>query len=422
MIDQTAVSRLPGAPYESSATLVSSLPAHARVLIVDDEPAIAKLVEDALMSEGFECETCVSGEEALAVLEARSIDAVISDLHMPGMSGLDLLRTVHPTRPFLAFVIITGVNDLTIGIKAMKEGSDDYLVKPFQMAEAVAAVRRALERRSLEREVDTYRQRLEDMVNQRTNQLRAAMRRIEYTYDETLGALGAALDLRDNETAGHSYRVMRYCLAIAQQMGCSKEQMTNIARGAFLHDIGKIGVPDAILRKPAKLTDAETAVMQTHVRIGYDLVSRIAFLSGASAIILTHHERFDGTGYPQGLMGVEIPIGARIFVIADTLDAMTSDRPYRLALPFSTAREEIIRQAGRQFDPEVVEAFLRIAESEFSRIRHAQGLVRAEQRMGNSSGFYEALANANCSFTEVADPLTQLISTKREKAPTSATR
>lgn len=422
MIDKIDVSKSHGVSQEFSATLVPSPPIQAQILIVDDEPGIAKLVEDALQSEGFECETCVSGEEALAVLGARSIDAVISDLHMPGMSGLDLLRTVRPAHPFLAFLIMTGVNDLTIGIKAMKEGSNDYLVKPFQMAEAVAAVRRALERKSLEREVESYRQRLEDMVNQRTNQLRAAMRRIEYTYDETLGALGAALDLRDNETAGHSYRVMRYSLAIAQQLGCSNEQITNIARGAFLHDIGKIGVPDAILRKPGKLTEEETAVMQTHVRIGYDLVSRIAFLSGAAAIILTHHERYDGTGYPQGLMGIEIPLGARIFGVADTLDAMTSDRPYRLALPFSAAREEIIQESGRQFDSEVVRAFLRIEESEFTQIRFAQGLIRAGQRIGNSSGFYEAFANATGSFAEGTNLLRQATSTKRAQAPTSATR
>jgi putative nucleotidyltransferase with HDIG domain len=281
--------------------------------------------------------------------------------------------------------MMTGVHDLPVGIEAMKEGCDDYLVKPFEMEEAVRRLQRALEKKFLERRIESYRVGLEGMVDQRTSELRKAMKHIESTYDETLGALGAALDLRDNETAGHSCRVMRYSVAMARQMGCSDEQITNIARGAYLHDIGKIGVPDAILRKPAKLTDEETAIMRTHVRIGYELVCRIAFLKDAAAIVLTHHERYDGTGYPQGLVGKEIPLGSRIFAVADTLDAMTSDRPYRHALPYSTAHDEIVRGSGKQFDPEVVQAFVRITETEFAQIRHAQDVRRGSRSTGPSS-------------------------------------
>jgi putative nucleotidyltransferase with HDIG domain len=221
----------------------------------------------------------------------------------------------------------------------------------------------------MEIELSRYRQKLELMVEDRTKQLEAARRRIELTYDETLQALGAALDLRDTETAGHSRRVTLYSLEIAKVLGCSGEQVKQIARGAYLHDIGKIGVPDSILLKPAKLTPEETRMMESHVRVGYQLVSRIAFLAGAAEIVLTHQERFDGTGYPQGLIGEEIPLGARIFAVADTLDAMTSDRPYRKALPFSAAREEIIRESGRQFDPAVVAAFLSIPEGVWGMIR-----------------------------------------------------
>jgi len=233
----------------------------------------------------------------------------------------------------------------------------------------VASVGRTLEKRRLEGELERYRRDLESMVEQRTRQLQAAMRRIELTYDETLEALGAALDLRDTETAGHSERVTRYCLEIAQRMGCSGDQLRQIRRGSYLHDIGKIGIPDSILLKEGKLTAEETELMQSHVRIGYDVVCRIAFLAGAAEIVLTHQERWDGTGYPQGLAGEEIPLGARIFAVADTLDAMTSDRPYRRALSYQEAREEISRESGRQFDPAVVQAFLAVPSQTWENIR-----------------------------------------------------
>jgi putative nucleotidyltransferase with HDIG domain len=261
----------------------------------------------------------------------------------------------------------------------MKEGADDYLVKPFQPDAVVLSVIRALDKRNLERELANRQKYLEEMVNQQTRQLQVAMRRIERTYDDTLEALAASLDLRDNETAGHSRRVMRDCLEIARRMECTSEQVKNITRGAYLHDIGKIGVPDAILRKPAKLTEEERQIMESHVRIGYELVCHVAFLASTAEIILTHHERFDGTGYLQGLMGTEIPLGSRIFAVADTLDAMTSDRPYRRALPYSAAREEIIRESGHQFDPAVVQVFVSIPEETLENIRDGRRFFESTQ-------------------------------------------
>jgi HD-GYP domain-containing protein (c-di-GMP phosphodiesterase class II) len=248
----------------------------------------------------------------------------------------------------------------------------------------------------LGRELASYRERLEEMVTQRTRQLEAAMKRIELTYDETLEALGAALDLRDNETAGHAWRVTRFSLEIARALGCSGEQLKHLARGAYLHDVGKIGVPDAILLKPDELSAEETAAMRAHARVGYDLVSRIAFLAPAAEIVLTHQERFDGTGYPQGLMGSEIPLGARIFAVADTLDAMTSDRPYRRALPFSAAQAEIIRESGRQFDPDVVQAFLSIPEKIWENIRMMAPAWDTRMRPG-LSGVMQQAQTANSS-------------------------
>jgi HD domain/PilZ domain len=207
-----------------------------------------------------------------------------------------------------------------------------------------------------------------------TAETEAALRRIELTYDETLRALGAALDLRDAETAGHCERVTRYTRQIALQMKLPSGEIVQTTRGAYLHDIGKIGIPDSILLKPGKLETNEMEIMRTHVRIGYNLVSHIGFLAPAAQVILGHHEFYDGSGYPQRLKGKEIPQGSRIFSIADTLDAITSDRPYRPARSFTEARDEIKREAGRQFDPAAVDAFLSIAEETL------QGTVLEERR------------------------------------------
>jgi HD-GYP domain-containing protein (c-di-GMP phosphodiesterase class II) len=211
-----------------------------------------------------------------------------------------------------------------------------------------------------------------------------------------LEALSAALDLRDNETAGHSRRVTGYCLEIAQAMGCSDEHLKIIRRGVWLHDIGKFGIPDAILSKPGRLTAEERAIMETHVRLGYDLVCRIAFLAGSAELVLTHHERYDGTGYPQGLVGDEIPLSARIFAVADTLDAMTSDRPYRRALPYSVAREEIIRESERQFDPEVVKKFLSIPEEVLETIRREAANHRSCVHLPGSDGVSSSSIRKSC--------------------------
>ena len=337
-------------------------PKPGRILVVDDEAAICNLLKGKLQQSGFEADCCSSGKAALELLRHNTFDAVISDLNMPELSGIELLAEVTKAHRHIAFLMATGVSDIRIGIKAMQRGADDYLLKPFQLDAVVASLNRALEKRRLEKEVENYRLRLEQMVEQRTKQLNAAVKRIELTYDDTIEALGAALDLRDNETAGHSRRVTRYCQEMALRMGVAGEQYKHLVRGAYLHDIGKIAIPDSILLKAGKLDANETAIMQSHARIGYDLVKRVLFLAPAADIVLTHQERYDGTGYPQGLVGKEIPLGSRIFAVADTLDAMTSDRPYRKALPVPAAAEEIRRESGRQFDPEVVQVFLGLGQ------------------------------------------------------------
>ena len=355
----------------------------SRVLLVDDEQAVWEILGEKLGRSGFEWHGCSSAEEALSRLESEHFDAIVSDLKMPGMTGLGLLGEVQKKHPHLAFVMATGEDDIRVAVEAMKHGADDYLVKPFNLDVAVESVRRATRKKFMEAELEKYRHHLEEMVEQRTRQLQTAMKRIENAYDDTLEALGAALDLRDTETAGHSRRVSLYCLEIARAMGCTNEQLKTIARGAYLHDIGKIGIPDSILLKQGKLTPEEMMIMQTHVRIGYELLSRIPFLSAAAEIVLAHQERYDGAGYPQGLLGEGITLGARIFAIADTLDAMTSDRPYRQALPFKTAREEVIRESGRQFDPDIVRVFLALPEQTWENIKRQSGGTR--QRAGHAA-------------------------------------
>jgi HD-GYP domain-containing protein (c-di-GMP phosphodiesterase class II) len=221
-------------------------------------------------------------------------------------------------------------------------------------------------------------------------------------WDELLQVLGMALDFRDNETGGHSQRVTRYCLEIAAATGCQAEEMNQIARAAYLHDIGKIAIPDAILQKKGRLTPEETEVMRTHAWIGYNLISRLSFLAPVAAVVLAHHERYDGKGYPRGAKGGEIPLGARIFAVADTLDAMTTDRPYRKARPFSVARDEIIRESGHQFDPSVVEAFLSIPEDAIRGVvlREKRRSVRLPLRTEvtcKANGQQHRLASANIS-------------------------
>jgi cyclic di-GMP phosphodiesterase len=222
-----------------------------------------------------------------------------------------------------------------------------------------------------ENEKDRRIRQLEQLVQERADQLSGALERLEQSYDDTLEALGSALDLKDAETEGHCQRVTVFCISIAKSMPVPvpNAYLAVLARAAFLHDIGKMAIPDGILRKPSPLNDDEKQIMRKHCEIGYNMLIRIPFLRDAAEIVLSHQEFFDGTGYPRGLKGEEIPLGARIFAVADALDAMISDQPYRRALPLSHAREEIRRCSGTQFDPKVVEVFLSITEQHWLELR-----------------------------------------------------
>jgi putative nucleotidyltransferase with HDIG domain len=358
---------------DDAGAATPSPPSVVRVLVVDDEPAACKLLSVILAPPAFRCTAASGGEAALLTLDKEPVDAIISDLCMPGMNGMELLSEARKRHPHVAFLVTTGVDDVEVGVQAMRSGADDYLVKPLQESAVVACLERALHKRHLELEVESYRKHLEVMVSERTRQLQEALQGIESSYEETLRALAAAIDLRDSETAGHSWRVCQYSREIGRALGLSSEKLTVVAQGGYLHDIGKLGIPDSILLKPGPLTPDERKLMQQHVQIGFDLVRGIPFLADAAEIILAHHERYDGDGYPRGLRADQIPLGARIFAVADTLDAITSDRPYRRASTFDVGLETVRRESGRQFAPEVVSTFLSIPHETWPTIARERG-------------------------------------------------
>jgi putative nucleotidyltransferase with HDIG domain len=329
-----------------------------KILVVDDEEAIREVVSTLLDAQGFRCTTCSNGRLGLEAFRKDSYDLVLSDIVMPEMDGLKLLAELRLDDPDVPVIMVTAMHDISIALEAIRAGAYDYILKPFEKDQLYLSVRRALEHRRLVLENRTYQSDLEQLVAERTQQLSIALQDLEQSYDYTLEALGGALDAKDAETEGHCQRVTAFTITIAKAMGVDKGLLRHIARGAFLHDIGKMGVPDSILRKPGPLTPREREIMRRHCDIGYSVLERIPFLKEAAEIVLSHQEFYDGTGYPRGLRGEQIPLGARIFAVADTLDAMISDRPYRKALPISAARDEIKRFSGKQFDPRVVEVFL----------------------------------------------------------------
>ncbi len=341
----------------------------SRILVVDDETHVRAMMASTLERQGYEVQLASSGREALETLELNTFDLVLTDIVMQDLNGIALLEQIHAQHPNLPVVMVTAIHDISVAIDSMRRGAYDYLLKPFEREHLLNTVRRAMDHRHALEENHNYQQSLEQMVRARTEMLRHAMEDLEHSYDVTLEALGDALDLKDSETEGHSKRVTAYTIALARAMGIAPAEIKVIARGAFLHDVGKMAIPDEILRKPGKLTPEEQTVMREHCTRGYNMLRKIPFLAGAAEIVYCHQEHYDGSGYPRGIQGREIPIGARIFAVGDTLDAITSDRPYRQARSFDAAREEILRCSGTQFDPAVVEVFLRIPNELWQELR-----------------------------------------------------
>jgi response regulator RpfG family c-di-GMP phosphodiesterase len=344
-------------------------PPPPRILIVDDDESVRDVISVLLREEGYNCVTAAGAELGLELALKDDTPLVISDMKMPGKDGLWLLEALRERHPDTAVIMLTGYGDTEAAVDCLRRGATDYLLKPPKLTDLIRSIERALARRRVEMARKRYQKKLERKVRDRTTELRAALKDVNTTYQNTLLALVSALDAREHETSDHSQRVVEYTLAVAQRMTIKGPELDEIGRGALLHDIGKIGVPDAVLLKPGKLTTEEWVEMRKHPETGFNMISAIPFLAVSSQIVLSHQERYDGNGYPRNLRKEEIHIGARIFAIADTLDAMTSDRPYRKGTTFGNAIAEIERCSGSQFDPEVVRAFLDIGEGGLREIK-----------------------------------------------------
>jgi putative nucleotidyltransferase with HDIG domain len=341
-----------------------------RVLIVDDDELILKALSRILESAGYEPRSYLTPEDALERLQADDPVVVISDYMMPGLDGIAFLKLTREKTPGAVRILCTAAEDFRVALQAVNSGEVFRIIsKPWHQPELLATVHQAAEAARLRRE----NERLTGEVQRQNGKLREINLRLEEMVRARTQALLegfiAALDYRDAETQWHSRRVSLYAKRLAQALGIAEPELTVIEHGALLHDIGKIGVRDRVLLKDGPLDQDEWRDMRRHPELGWALVRRVDYLVPASDIVLQHQERWDGSGYPAGLTGDQIVIGARIFHVVDTLDAITSDRPYRKSRPFADARSEIMRCAGTQFDPRVVEAFLSVPEEDWERIR-----------------------------------------------------
>jgi len=326
-------------------------------LIVDDEPRLRQVMVHLMRGDGFQCVEASNGLEALEQLAMHSVALVLSDLRMPKMDGLELLRELRLRYPDVAAVMVTAVADVEIAVNCLAIGAADYVVKPYQLEDVRARVAQALEKRRLILENRAYRESLEQRVT-------VQARRLEELFLASVQSLAEALELKDPYTRGHSIRVSHYSSVIAQTMGLGGEMLRQIELGGHVHDIGKIGVRESVLNKVGRLTPEEYEHIMTHPVLGWRILAPLlGETPHALNIVRWHHERYDGRGVPDGLKGDEIPVEARIVAAADALDAMTSDRPYRPAeMSLEAVIDEIVRNSGTQFDPDVVRAVVACAD------------------------------------------------------------
>lgn len=343
----------------------------APVLVVDDEAPIRRILTRLLERAGYSCDEAATVPEARAMLGANTYALVLCDVNMPGESGLTLVAELHRDHPDTAVVMVTAVDDPERAVPALELGADGYVVKPFAGNEIVINAINAMRHRRLEIENREHRDRLESIVAERTETLRAMVRKLEraeldlrFAAEETINRLALAAEFRDETTGAHLQRMSAYTALLARRHGLDAAAVESIRAASPMHDIGKVGVPEAILRKPGRLTEAETREMRRHPEIGRDLLagSRSPLLRLGASIAYTHHERWDGTGYPQGLAGDAIPLEGRIVAVADVFDALTSERPYKPAWSIDDAFAELHRQAGRHFDPALVALFTGAAD------------------------------------------------------------
>lgn len=323
------------------------------ILIVDDEPALCRLMVEVLTEHGYRCSSAGSVPEALAVIEADPPALVLADVTMPGGSGLLLLSALADRHPDIAAVMVTGRDDPELAATALESGAYGYVIKPFENNELLIAIASALRRRALELENRAHRERLEDLVGHRTREL-------DRSRAETVERLARAVESRDAATGSHIERMSDLVNRIALALGWEETDAETLRLASVLHDVGKVGIPDGVLFKKGPLDAEERRVVETHASIGHTILAgaESELLRLADTVAWTHHERFDGTGYPRSLAGGEIPLVGRIAAVADVFDALTSDRPYRAAIPVDDALAQISSQRGSAFDPLVVDALL----------------------------------------------------------------
>lgn len=335
----------------------------AKILIVDDEPFIRDIISRKLTDLGYDCDTAEDAEAALAKVSQNALDCILSDIRMPGMSGIELLRRIRVTNEDVSVIMITGSPDIDQAIEAMRLGAHDHLSKPLNLDELAIIVERAIEKRRLVMENREYQRNLEEMVRARTEQLHKANVELRTLFLSSIKSLAHALEAKDQYTQGHSERVAETSVRIARFLSLADAEIENIWLAGFLHDIGKIGIRENVLNKPGKLDADEWRCVQEHPVLGERILRPIEELADVTKIVRHHHEHFDGSGYPDGLAGGEIPLGARILSVADAYDALTSKRPYRDALSREESVKVLEEGAGTQFDPVIVRAFLSCPEA-----------------------------------------------------------
>jgi response regulator RpfG family c-di-GMP phosphodiesterase len=343
---------------------------HRRVLLVEEGRADAEAVADRLETGGCQVSVVRDAAAANLIVGDRGCDVLICPLDMPGTNGRALHDEVLRLDPSLAVVVSAPPDDIPRGAEALKMGVEDVVLRPLVPEQVEIYVERAFSRRQTVIENGHAEGLLRDSVQEKTRKLRLALTEMQGTFNATVEAMVSAVEARDCETQHHCRRAREYSLLLGREMGLDGRDLRDLAWGALLHDVGKIGVPDHILLKTGPLSSEEWSLMRLHPLIGYRLLAPVHFLNGAATVVLSHHEKWDGTGYPYGKLGEDIPLTARIFMVADAFETITSRRSYKEALPFGYAEEEIVSSAGSHFDPRVVEAFQHIGRDEWMKIRN----------------------------------------------------
>lgn len=330
-----------------------------RILIVDDEEPIRGLIQQIVSREGYECVTASGVDEALAILAHERFSLLISDINMPDKTGLDLLLAAVGLDEEMAIVMATAVDDRSVAVHTLEMGAYGYIIKPFGRNELLISIANAIRRRELEVNNRKYSEGLEELVKERTKKVREAEQEVRDSREETIYRLAKAAEFRDNETAQHTMRIGVYCDILAKQAGYPAEFCEQMRVASLLHDVGKIGIPDAILLKPGSLTKEEFDIIKTHTEIGFRILedSHSELLRMGAEIAFTHHEKFDGSGYPRGLSGTDIPLAGRLTAVCDVFDALTSHRVYKAAMSPEEAIEILKEGRGKHFDPQLLDSF-----------------------------------------------------------------